>query len=410
MKTVFCTISLILVVIGCSTQKSVQKMENSQDFYQYISQDSFISNILNQKEKYKAQIIYTQINRDENNKPTFKNFELNADENAYFYPASTVKFPLTILALQRLNELKIDKKTTINFGAAFSGQTETTSEKNAENGLPTIQNYVKQILLVSDNASYNRLYEFLGQQYINEELRKKGYEKTQIRHRLEIFLTPEENAATNPISFLDNSGKIIYSEPLKVSKFQFEKRNDFIGKAYYKGENLINEPMDFSLKNRLPLNDLHSILQNLVFPSEKSFNIYNEDRLFLLKSMSMFPQESKFPTYSENEYDAVCKFLLYGSGKGDKPKNIRIFNKVGDAYGQLTDAAYIVDFEKNIEFMLSATIYCNEDETLNDDKYDYETIGFPFMKRLGEMVYNFETSRKRKNSPDLSEFQFDYSE
>ena len=123
MKTVFFTISLILVLIGCSTQKSVQKMENSQDFYQYISQDSFISNILNQKEKYKAQIIYTQINRDENNKPTFKNFELNADENAYFYPASTVKFPLTILVLQHLNELKIDKKTTINFGAAFSGQT-----------------------------------------------------------------------------------------------------------------------------------------------------------------------------------------------------------------------------------------------------------------------------------------------
>lgn len=402
----------IVALSSCTTQKTVSKMiTDSQNFIEYLKRDEQLSKILNEKEKYKVQVIYTQINRDKSNNADFKNFEFNVNDD-YFYPASTVKFPLTILALQRLNELKengIDRKTTINFGAEFSGQTETTTEPQAENNLPTIENYIKQILLVSDNAAYNRLYEFLGQDYINSELRKKGYNKTQIRHRLEIFLNNEENAATNPVKFLNDKGQNIYSEPLKISHFKFDERKDFIGKAYYKSGKLIEEPMDFSSKNRMPLNEFHSLVQNLIFPSEKSFKITDGDRKFLLKYMSMFPQESTFPTYGENDYDARYKFLFYGSEKGDKQKNIRIFNKVGNAYGQLTDAIYFVDFDKNIEFLLSATIYCNEDEILNDDKYDYETIGFPFMKRLGEVIYDFENQRKREYQPNLKEFKFNYS-
>ena len=49
----------------------------------------------------------------------------------------------------------------------------------------------------------------------------------------------------------------------------------------------------------------------------------------------------------------------------------------------LTDASYIVDFKNNVEFMLAATVYVNSDEILNDDKYDYETVGHPFIYQLG---------------------------
>ena len=89
---------------------------------------------------------------------------------------------------------------------------------------------------------------------------------------------------------------------------------------------------------------------------------------------------------------------------------IRIFNKVGDAYGFLTDVAYVVDFKNNIEFMLSATIYCNSDDIYNDDKYEYDSIGFPFMKNLGKIIYDYELTRARKNPPDLSTFKMEYKE
>jgi hypothetical protein len=100
--------------------------------------------------------------------------------------------------------------------------------------------------------------------------------------------------------------------------------------------------------------------------------------------------------------------LYGGDGAIDDP-SIRIFNKVGDAYGFLTDAAYIVDFKNNIEFMLSANIYCNTDGIFNDDNYDYDTVGFPFMKNLGKVIYDHELKRQRKTKPDLSSFKINYA-
>ena len=70
--------------------------------------------------------------------------------------------------------------------------------------------------------------------------------------------------------------------------------------------------------------------------------------------------------------------------------------------------AYVADFENNVEFMVSATIYCNEDGILNDDKYDYDKIGFPFMKNLGVALHQYELSRKRNFKPDLSSLIFTY--
>ena len=88
------------------------------------------------------------------------------------------------------------------------------------------------------------------------------------------------------------------------------------------------------------------------------------------------------------------------------PDHIRIFNKVGDAYGFLTDASYIVDFKNGIEFILSATIYANENQTFNDDNYEYDEIGLPFLRDLGQAIYEVELERRREHTPDLSRFRF----
>lgn len=102
--------------------------------------------------------------------------------------------------------------------------------------------------------------------------------------------------------------------------------------------------------------------------------------------------------------------MLFG-GKGKiENENIRVFNEVGDAYGFLQDAAYVIDFGNGIEFLLSATIYCNSDGIFNDDKYNYQTTGLPFMKHLGEVIYQYEMSRTKTRKPDLSEFRFIYKE
>ena len=61
-----------------------------------------------------------------------------------------------------------------------------------------------------------------------------------------------------------------------------------------------------------------------------------------------------------------------------------------------------------VEFLLSAVINVNTDEIYNDGKYDYVNIGYPFMKNLGQLVYQYELDRPRQNKPDLSKFVLKY--
>jgi hypothetical protein len=96
---------------------------------------------------------------------------------------------------------------------------------------------------------------------------------------------------------------------------------------------------------------------------------------------------------------------MFGDTKEPIPSSIRIFDKCGESYGYLIDNAYIVDFEKRIEFLLTAVIQVNQDQIYNDDKYEYDEIGFPFLANLGRMIYDYEIKRDRKYSPDLSRYQ-----
>lgn len=376
----------------------------------------YFDTLLKNDSTWKIQIIYTQIDRDEKNFPHFTHHYYRLNQGQYFYPASTVKLPVAILALQKINELNIkelDKNSTMITEAAYSGQSRVFNDPSAPDGRPTIAHYIKKILLVSDNDAFNRLYEFLGQEYLNRTLHKMGYDSTQIIHRLSIALSEEQNRRTNPVYFFDTLSRLLYRQPLVQSTMQYAKRNTFVGKGYYRGGKLVMEPFDFSSKNRLSLSDLHSMVQSIIFPQavpvSKRFQLKPEDYLFLQKYMSMWPYESAYPSYDSSYSDAYVKFLMYGGSGNVKSPSIRIFNKVGDAYGFLTDAAYVADFENGIEFMLSATIHCNPDGIYNDDQYAYEEAGFPFLKNLGQVIYQYEKDRKRKQVPDLSSFKINYS-
>lgn len=376
---------------------------------------AYFDSILQNREALHVQIIYTRIDRKANNDPVFTDFCFNVDSQSYFYPASTVKMPTALLALQRLRELKLDKDMTMITESAYSGQTPVYNDPTTPDGRPTVAQYVRKIFLVSDNDAFNRLYEFLGPDYINGQLHRMGYPDAQIRHRLEVSLTEDENRHTNPVRFYDAAGEPVYQQPMQAGEVSFAPRSDFLGKGYMKNGVEVPGPFDFSKKNRLSLEDLHHILQSVLFPASvpagRRFGLSPEDYRFVWKYMSEYPPESTSPAYDTAGYwDAYGKLLLWGSERKPLPKRLRIFNKEGDAYGFLTDVAYIVDFDKKVEFMLAATIYCNSDGILNDNHYDYDSLGLPFMKHLGQVLYDYECRRARPQEPDLRAFERSYDE
>jgi hypothetical protein len=369
--------------------------------------------LLKDPDKYRIQILYTKIDRNRKNEPHFTTHRYQVDSEKYFYPASTVKLPAVALAFEKLNKLGIDKYTPMITGADRPEQTAVTSDSTAEDKLPSVAHYAKKILLVSDNDAFNRLYEFIGQQEFNDSLHKKGFKNTRIVHRLESSIGPENNRYTNPVKF-EKDGKVIFEQPGKYAAQELKSPAPILeGKGYMKGDELVNEPFDFSSKNHFALEDQHKLLKTLFFPDQvpasQRFNLTPDDYRFMYQYMSQFPVETDFPEhYTDDYYDGYVKFLLFGATKTRLPRHIRLFNKCGDAYGFLLDNAYIADFEKGIEFMLTAVIYCNEDQIFNDNKYDYEKVGLPFMANLGKSIFEYELDRKRSVRPDLSRFEVKY--
>jgi len=373
--------------------------------------------ILQHPDSFRYQIIYTRIDRDKHNTPHFFNYYYQVDPGNYFNPASTVKMPLAFLALEKINGLKkygLNKFTPMLTDSAYPGQTRVLQDSSAADNLPSIAQYIRKIFLVSDNDAYNRLYEFLGQKYINQHLWEMGYPNIRITRRF-VPMNEDQNRHTNPVNFVEN-GKLVYSQSQAYSDLVFDySKKIFIGNAHYDfNDSLIHSPMDFTKHNNLPLEDLQKILQTVLFPEsvpqKQRFNLEPDDYAFLSQYMSEYPSESSHPHYDTVEYfNSYTKFFMFKSGRTSIPSYIRIFNKPGWSYGFLTDAAYIVDFKNKVEFMLSAVIYVNSDGILNDDKYEYDETGYPFFKEVGNIIYQYELERSRKYYPDLNKFQLLYN-
>jgi hypothetical protein len=378
--------------------------------------DSLLQAVLSRPEIYRYQIIYTQIDRDKTNKPSFRNYYYNVDPHRYFNPASTVKMPLAFLSLEKLNMLAkpgVNKYTAMQFDSAYSRQTKAYADSTAENGLPSIAHYIRKALLISDNDAYNRMYEFVGQQAINRRLHEMGYPEIRITRRF-MRMNADENRHTNPIRFYNKQGALIYSQRMAYNKDSFDFSRVYkMGNAYKNADDsLVNGPFDFTTANNFPLEDMQQLLQSVMFPqsvpAKKRFKLTKDDYSFLYRFLSQYPSETNYPKYDTTEYyDSYVKFF-FRDATHQMPAGVRVFNKVGWAYGCLTDISYVVDFTNRVEYMLTATIYVNSDGVLNDNKYDYETIGWPFMYKLGQSIYRHELQRTRKYKPDLTAFKLDY--
>jgi hypothetical protein len=399
---------LLLFALNATAQSDANLLEKLM-----LQKPAQFGKILANPNEYRLQILYTQINRDKNNVPHFKEYSYRLNPKEYFYPASTVKMPLAFLALEKINNLKVKgltKSTLMVYDSVSDRQEQIYNNPYSINGVQNIEQAVKEIFLVSDNDAANRLFEFVTPHTIHEQLANKGYKDVYIRNRIELGRTAKENRSTQAINFYNEQGKIIYHQPAAFNKDSLPYYNAFIGDAYLNNQDsLIKGPLNFSDKNRIYLSDLTHILKSVLFfeqtPPSQRFNLTTEDRKFLLHYMHTLPTESKYPTYdSAHFWPNYCKFLYTGSEKGPFPSNIKIFNKVGDAYGFLLDIAYVMDPEKKIEFMLSAVIYCNSDGILNDSKYDYDSVGYPFYKNLGQLIYNYELQRKKAFLPNFAPF------
>ena len=404
------------------TQKSMAKLpvvkqqeSNLLDSLLQANPDVF-GKITADPEKYEVQIIFTQIRRDQQNRPTFKHHYYRVDSNKYFNPASLVKLPVSILTLEKLRLLQ-KHGLTLNsrMETDIAGPCQSAVNAFPKQGIlaPTPGKYISRMLLVSDNNSYNRLYEFLGQEYLHKLLSSWEFPEVRIVQRF-AGCTPAANRCTNPVRFYNEDRKLLYAQPPACNPNALKNPLGIIGKGKAHNQNgrQVQGPYDFTFSNFLPLQAVHQMLMSVMFPEQMktpgSPQLEPEDYKFLRNYLARYPEESEFPEYRTGlkYFPTYKKYLYYGAHREAKPQPaLRIFNVVGQSFGYLADCAYFADFDNGTEFFLSAVIYVNDDGIINDGKYEYKSIGFPFLGALGKVIYAYEKEQMKPNKPDLSAFQ-----
>ncbi len=162
---------MLIIIFGC------KKSNNPLDLI-LNSNKPEIRKIKNNLLNHEVQILYSSIKRDSLGKASFNEFSYNLDNNYYYYPASTIKLPIAILAIQKINFLK-DKGIPISLDTPFIVLDPKTDlniiNKHITNskGFLSIADCIKKIFLYSDNDCYNYLFDFLGRDEINYQLEKK---------------------------------------------------------------------------------------------------------------------------------------------------------------------------------------------------------------------------------------------
>lgn len=359
-----------------------------------------VQQVLKDTGTYRLQVIYTEITdnksfwgkqQTELTTHTFRN-----KPKEYFFPASLVKLPVSAFALEKIASLY---PQGINESTPFAPLNDFQCIGKSTNNAPqSTKDLIKKVFVYSDNAAFNYLYELCGQSYVQTRLKEMGYPNARIVEKI-ARCNSSENQNTGPVAFYANQ-ELLYVDVRKESpQPEMLPIPAKIGHASIFNGKLVQGPKDFSASNFIPLQDAHSILLSLVLPKEvdedKRFKITESQRMLLMKSMSTLPKN--YCPDSCNGQTFKDNYVKYLMGTRDTlPSKWKIYNKVGLAHGFMSDCSYFEDSLAQVRFFLSAVIYVNADGVLNDGKYEYATIGTPFMKRLGELIYEYERKKKVK--------------
>ncbi len=342
--------------------------------------------IVDAPERFRLQIEYgypisQRALRSGSGRWNFESYRQNAEWTA---PASTVKLPMAIFTLLRLAQLGLSRTARLKVinPPSCAAQADELAE------FESIERTLTRMLVVSDNGAYNRLYEFVGGDRVPSLLKRFAFPNAKLQARLGAC-NPAENARGRGVVVANANGQVLWQDraehAITISAPAAAMPSSRVGNAYLDGaETRIEGPKDFKFSNHWTIADAHAL--TLAIAGVRAHPLIDAmrpaDLAFLRKTMRMLPREAGFV---EADYpDAWGKFLLQGDQKGRMPINTSSTNKIGEAYGFLLDSAWLEDAAH--QCVLSAVIYVNSDGVLNDDQYEYDQLGLPFLAELGRRM------------------------
>lgn len=349
------------------------------------------SQLATNPKKYRLKIICTEVVRSPDGGTHFFTSHFNPYDSTYYYPASIVKLPASIFACEKITALSpygVDLDTRLIIDSNYICQTPLYFDYYTNDSTASISEFIEKALVVSDNVAYSRLYEFVGAEYFVKRFNEMNMDGAAIRHRFSNC-DDSANRHTNPFHFINNLGDTLYTQPGSHFAGQYPTLgpSSLVGKAQKINGKWVKEPKSFKNSNALPLDYIHAMIMELIYPESQLFDysISEAQRKYLRAMLTISPIMSKNNKIATNKdfHSNYTNYLFFGQDPSPRENNIELCNIVGLAYGFMTDVCYVKDPEKGTEFFLSASLYLNESNSFGTGNYEYEKIGFPFLKCLG---------------------------
>lgn len=405
LRKIFFILSSIILLFRFDANAQIPRITNDDFIINLLKgQPDWFQQILYNQQEYQVQIVYTQINRDSSNRAHFTTYGFQADE-FYFYPASWMKLPLSVFALEKLNEIKVDKNNIIKIEPLFGNHNNEYGDLKLIKP-NSITQIIKEALVVSNNAAYNPLYDFVTQQGANKRFKELNLKKAVICNRFSIS-DKNEHRHSNFLEIKNKTGDgVLYSQIQTYNPIQpiCGYSNPTFGEQHFEKGKLVDGPKNFTYSNYIPLSEMNEFMKRFFFPKETytNWNLKKEDFTFIKRNMALLPRMSNNPVFDEEKYpDSYMKYFMIGGTNDRLPSNIRMFSKLGQYFGWTSDAAYIVDYSNGVEFFLSAVIYTNSKRIAADNDEEYKAIAIPFMAQLGKAFYEYELKRKKAITPHI---------
>jgi len=356
--------------------------------------DTLVDYVLENREKFRFQFMLTEIEEVDSTLVLGKTHNYAVPE-WYFYPASVVKLPTAILTLEKLKEKDFPVESFLVIRGDFECGNMSFVEDSYEKNM-TIKGMMRELIIVSNNMYYNSLYHFLTPKYLNEQLQAKGIRNTHIYKDFSGCEMPL-NMKTHGYFLVDRKKSIALKEDqseFPLSEFAAHYSYDstkLLGSKHEYRRNIVNGPFDFNYNLEYPISDIHGTSMRLFFPQffkeDERWNIREEDRDLLIETMKSMPRDLNEKKYSDKKKypDNLYKYLIHGDDNS-KYNSVVTYSKLGLSYGFVTETAYVHDPSTNRRYVLTVSMYVNENDTVNDGKYEYEELAKPFLARFGQLI------------------------
>ncbi|XAM00559.1 serine hydrolase [Phycisphaeraceae bacterium D3-23] len=356
--------------------------------------------VMDDPEAHRVQVLVSEVVEGEDGQATLRRHGYRADAE-YFYPASSIKIAACVAALLEVQrwqeELGLD--ADVDTPLAFHGADGSVLEHDASNvvdGTVTVRHEIRKVCLVSDNPGFNRLFDLVGRDALNQTMWDAGLPSFRLRHQL-IGGGPGERRGdpeTTPRVELRTSGGG-HTLPPRTAEIELptQRPDDAyrFGEAYIAAGQRHDGPFDFTQRNEVALADLHDLLIMIARPDiglgKPGLPLTDAHRALLVEAMSQDPLTSANPVYPSPPHEPgfAQSWPLAGVQRVVDGGAVTETQKGGLAYGFVIENAYYVDETTGRSFFLTATIYHNPNATFNDDTYGYD-FSRQFLTDLGEAV------------------------